>query len=84
MILAWGVIGVVVGGLVAGLLSLRKTQSLRQLLSVAESRVLVAEALHRASEESLERERADHAQAVANLETLFEATSSRVLVNSMT
>ena len=81
---AWGVVGAVVGALAAGLLALRKTQSLRHLVSVTESQVLVAEALHRASAESLERERADHAQAVANLETLFEATSSRVLMNSMT
>ena len=44
----------------------------------------MAEALHRATLDSLERERADHAEAVANMETLFEATSSRVLATSMT
>jgi DNA recombination protein RmuC len=84
VVVAWGVIGLVVGALVAWVVAARKSQSLRDLVSAAQSQAQVAEALHHASLDSLERERADHADAVANLETLFEATSSRVLAGSMT
>jgi DNA recombination protein RmuC len=72
-----------VGALVAWVVATRKSQSLRDQVSAAQSQAQVAEALHGASLDSLERERADHADAVANLETLFEATSSRVLASSM-
>ncbi|HEY5121061.1 MAG TPA: DNA recombination protein RmuC, partial [Acidimicrobiales bacterium] len=84
MVVAWGVIGLVVGALVAWVVAARKSLSLRDQVSAAQSQAQVAEALHHASLDSLERERADHADAVANLETLFEATSSRVLAGSMT
>jgi DNA recombination protein RmuC len=84
VVVAWGVIGLVVGALVAWIVAARKSQSLRDQVSTAQSQAQVAEALHHASLDSLERERADHADAVANLETLFEATSSRVLAGSMT
>jgi DNA recombination protein RmuC len=83
VVVAWGVIGLVVGALVAWVVATRKSQSLRDQVSTAQSQAQVAEALHRASLDSLERERVDHADAVANLETLFEATSSRVLAGSM-
>lgn len=84
MVVAWAVIGLVVGALVAWVMATRKSQSLREQMSAAQAQAQVAEALHRASVESLDRERADHAEAVANMETLFEATSSRVLASSMT
>jgi DNA recombination protein RmuC len=80
----WVVIGLVVGALVAWVVATRKSQSLSDQVSTAQSQAQVAEALHRASLDSLERERGDHADAVANLESLFEATSSRVLASSMT
>ena len=84
MVVVWAVIGLVVGALVAWVMATRKTQSLREHVSAAQAQAQVAQALHRASVEALERERADHADAVANMEALFEATSSRVLASSMT
>ncbi len=84
MVVAWAVIGAVVGALVAGVVATRRSHELREQVSGAETRARVAEALHQASVESLERERSDHAEAVANMETLFEATSNRVLASSMT
>lgn len=84
MVIAWAVIGAVVGALVAGVVATRRSHDLREKVSGAETRARVAEALHQASVESLERERSDHAEAVANMETLFEATSNRVLASSMT
>lgn len=84
MVVVWAVIGLVVGALVAWVMATRKSQSLREHVSAAQAQAQVAQALHRASVEALERERADHADAVANMEALFEATSSRVLASSMT
>lgn len=84
MVVAWGVIGLIVGALGAWLAATRRSQSLGEELAAAQSRAHVADALRAASLESLERERVEHAEAVANIETLFEATSSRVLANSMT
>ena len=84
MVIAWGIIGLVVGALVAWIAATRKSQSLREQVSAAQAQAQVAEALQRASSEALERERADHAEAVASMESLFEATSSRVLASSMT
>ncbi len=84
MVVAWVIIGVVVGALVSWVLLARRNQDLGARVSAAQSQAQVAEALHRAAVESLVRERADHAEAVSNMETLFEATSSRVLANSMT
>jgi DNA recombination protein RmuC len=57
---------------------------MRTRLSDAASRAQVAEALHGAAVDALERERTAHAAAIANLESLFEATSSRVLAGSLT
>jgi DNA recombination protein RmuC len=62
---------------------LKRTQGLRAEIGASASQLQVAQALLRASTESLERERADHAAAVSNMETLFEATSNRVLHTSM-
>ena len=83
MFVVWGIIGLVVGALITALVASRRTQGLREEVSSAQSRAQVADALRRASVETLERERSDHAQAVANMDTLFEATSSRVLASSM-
>jgi len=83
VIVLWAAVGAVVGGAGAWLVASARTQALRGQLADVMTRVQVAEALHGASEAALERERADHAQAVANLDTLFEATSTRVLTNSM-
>lgn len=80
----WGIVGLVVGALVAWVVAARAARGLREDLGAARSRAEVAEALHQATLASLERERADHGEAVANMETLFEATSSRVLATSMT
>lgn len=73
-----------VGALAVGVVAARRSQSLRHEISVAQAQAQVADALHRAAVDALERERSDHTQAVANLESLFEATSSRVLASSMT
>ena len=84
MVVAWVLVGLVVGALAAWALASRKSQELRAQVAQVESRLHVAEALHQAATASLERERAEHVQAVSNMETLFEATSSRVLASSMT
>jgi len=83
VIVAWVAIGLVAGALATWALGVKSTESLRAQASEAHSRVQVAEALHRTSVQALERERLDHAAAVSNMETLFEATSSRVVQNSM-
>jgi len=77
------VVGLVVGALVAWVLAGRRSQELRTRLGETEARVHVAEALRQAAADSLERERSEHLEAVSHMETLFEATSSRVLANSM-
>ncbi|MBW4029820.1 MAG: DNA recombination protein RmuC [Acidobacteria bacterium] len=84
MVVVWIVVGIVVGALVAWTLATRVTQQVRAQAAEARSRSQVAEALHAAAADTLERERTEHAAAVANLEALFEATSSRVLAGSMT
>ncbi len=81
--MVWVIVGLVVGILVTSQVAARRVTPLRDQVSAAEARARVAEALHEASLASLERERVDHVQAVAQMETLFEATSSRVLANSM-
>jgi len=76
--------GLLVGALVAWALAGRRAQELHSQIGEAQSRFQVAEALRQAASDSLERERAEHVEAVSNMETLFEATSSRVLAGSMT
>ncbi len=83
MVIGWAIIGVVVGAAGAWLWSLRRTQGLRDQVGATQSQLHVAQALLQAANESLDRERADHALAVSNMEVLFEATSSRVLHSSM-
>ncbi len=83
MVISGIAIGLVVGALVVWALASRRLQVLRAQVSSAESRAQVAEALERASAESLERERADHAAAMANMDALFESTSNRVVQSSM-
>jgi len=77
------VVGLVVGALVAWVLAGRRSQELRTRLGETEARVHVAEALRQAAADSLERERSEHLEAISHMEILFEATSSRVLANSM-
>ena len=84
MVIVWIVVGLVVGALAAWAIANKKTQELRSQVGEAESRFQVAEALRQAALDSLERERVEHVEAVSNMETLFEATSSRVLASSMT
>ena len=81
--LVWVLVGVFAGVVVTVLAGSRRVRVLRERVGAEEARARVAEALHEASREALERERRDHAEAVAQMETLFEATSSRVLANSM-
>ena len=83
MVIVGVVVGLVVGALVAWVLAGRRSQELRTRLGETEARVHVAEALRQAAADSLERERSEHLEAVSHMETLFEATSSRVLANSM-
>ena len=83
MIVVWIIVGMVVGALGAWTLATRVAQRLRDQVADSLSRSQVAEALHRAAVETLERERGEHAAAVANLESLFEATSSRVMAGSL-
>lgn len=79
----WIVVGVVVGALGAWTVATRAIHQVRAQVAEALSRAQVAEALQRAAADTLERERGEHAAAVANLEALFESTSSRVLAGSM-
>jgi DNA recombination protein RmuC len=83
MNLVGAVVGLVVGAAVAALWGLRRTAALRDELAVARGRAEVAEALHRSSQETLERERDAHREAMSGMESFFEATSSRVLASSM-
>jgi len=84
VVIVWIVVGLVVGALAAWAIANKKTQELRSQVGEAESRFQVAEALRQAALDSLECERVEHVEAVSNMETLFEATSSRVLASSMT
>ena len=83
MVIVGVVVGLVVGALVAWVLAGRRSQELRTRLGETEARVHVAEALRQAAADSLERERSEHLEAISHMEILFEATSSRVLANSM-
>jgi DNA recombination protein RmuC len=83
VVVAWGVVGLIIGALVAWAVASKKVHELRTEVSGAQSQTQVAEALRLASQEVLERERTEHAAAVANMETLFEVTSSRVVQNSL-
>jgi DNA recombination protein RmuC len=84
VVVAWVAVGLVVGAFIAWAVANKRTQELRSHVGEVQSRAQVAEALHQAAVYSLERERSEHLEAVSNLETLFEATSSRVLASSMT
>jgi len=81
--IVWGIVGLVVGGLVAGALSSRRSRQLSEEANAVRAKLEVAEALRRAAQETLERERSAHQEAMTGMESFFEATSSRVLSSSM-
>ena len=74
-----GVIGLVVGGVLAWSLALRRAQGHRESLVQARSDLAVRESELAAARENLERTRAEQTMALENMEGVFENLSNRVL-----
>jgi DNA recombination protein RmuC len=74
-----GVVGLVLGAAVAWAVSMRRTQGLREEVLKTESALAVRDTQLASANHLLERQRAEHATALANLEQTFENLSNRVL-----
>jgi DNA recombination protein RmuC len=74
-----GVIGLVVGGVLAWSLAVRRAESQREALAGARSELAVRASELAAAKENLERTREEHEAALANMEGVFENLSNRVL-----
>lgn len=74
-----GVVGVVLGVVVAWALSMKRTQAARDALAKVTQELAVRDTQLRAANEMLERERAEHDTALKGLEVTFENMSNRVL-----
>ncbi len=78
-----GVVGLVVGGLVAWTLASRRAQSQRDALGQVRSELAVRESELAAARANLEQIRAEHNEAMRNMETIFENLSNRVLAQTV-
>lgn len=74
-----GVVGLIVGGVVAWSLSIRRSQSQRDALAQTKSDLAVSASELAAAKSNLERTREEHDSALANMESVFENLSNRVL-----
>ena len=78
-----GVIGLALGVAVMWGLSMKRSQSLRDEVTRAESALAVRDSQLTAANDLLERERVDHATAIENMERTFENLSNRVLLQTV-
>jgi MFS superfamily sulfate permease-like transporter len=74
-----GVLGVVVGGLVALSLALRRAESHRDDFSETKAELAVRSSELAAANSELARVRLEHEAALGNMEGIFENLSNRVL-----
>src|SRR5665213_2768437 len=74
-----GVIGLIVGGVVAWSFAIRRGQFQRDALAQAKSDLAVSASELAAAKSNLERTREEHEGALANMEGVFENLSNRVL-----
>ncbi len=80
---ALGIVGLVVGVLVGWLAAQRRAGAESRARADAERELAVRDALLTEARGTLEREREEHAAALAKLETTFEALSGRVMTESL-
>ena len=78
-----GVVGVVVGALLAWVLAQRRSQALRDDVAAARGEVAVRDAQLAAAQGDLARIQLEHEAAIAGLEATFENLSNRVLAAQM-
>jgi DNA recombination protein RmuC len=78
-----GVIGLALGAAIVWGLSTKRSQSLRDNVTRAESALAVRDSQLAAANDLLERQRVDHAAAIENLEQTFENLSNRVLLQTV-
>jgi DNA recombination protein RmuC len=78
-----GVIGLVIGGIVAWSLCVRRTTTQRDTLSKAQSDLAVSVSELAAARDMLEKTREDHDAALQNMEGVFENLSNRVLAQTV-
>ncbi len=78
-----GAVGLVIGGLVAWTIASRHAQSQRDALGQVRSELAVRESELSAARASLEQVRAEHDEALRNMETIFENLSNRVLAQTV-
>jgi DNA recombination protein RmuC len=78
-----GVIGLALGAVIVWGLSTKRSQSLRDNVTRAESVLAVRDSQLAAANDLLERQRVDHAAAIENLEQTFENLSNRVLLQTV-
>ena len=78
-----GVIGLALGVAVMWGLSMKRSQSLRDEVTRAESALAVRDSQLAAANDLLERQRVDHATAIENMELTFENLSNRVLLQTV-
>jgi DNA recombination protein RmuC len=74
-----GVVGLVLGGVLAWVFSLRRAQRQSEALFGARSDLVVRESELTTARENLEKAGVEHAAALANMEGVFENLSNRVL-----
>jgi DNA recombination protein RmuC len=78
-----GVVGLVLGMVIASALSMRRSQSLRDKATTTASALAVRDAQLLAANDQIERQRTDHVTAIENLEQTFENLSNRVLLQTV-
>jgi len=78
-----GAVGLVIGGLVAWTIASRHAQSQRDALGQVRSELAVRESELSAARASLAQVRAEHDEALRNMETIFENLSNRVLAQTV-
>jgi DNA recombination protein RmuC len=81
---AWlaGVVGVLIGAVVAAAVAASRTRQAREARSIAERDLAVRNSQLVLVQEALERERAEREMALANLESTFEGLSGRILAQT--
>ena len=83
MTLIVGIVGVVVGALLAWVVAQRRLQSIRDEAAAARADVAVRDAQLAAAQADLARVQVEHEAAIAGLEATFENLSNRVLATQM-
>ncbi len=78
-----GLVGLALGALLAWAISLKRSQSLRDVAATAEKELAVRDSQLALAHEGLARERAEHENAIRNMEVTFENMSNRVLAQTV-